>query len=372
LTINWALHKASAVSCKDASSGIATQPADADCRWVEYFLASLWVTPDSRMPMTAALTGPDEIEIGACKTTRQALIAARPVGFDGAPLEFCLTHDAWKVQPLKIYRPLVYYAAFGSDDIFGCLRAGIVSLLEFGRWHHDIAVLTRSEDVAKVHAAVADLNLEARLRIVTVPGNDILDWCLARYRIDADEIFATHQPILYLDVDVICDAPLDDFCLQLTHCSTIEVVPEGRLDEGNPQSSGQWFGWRLMAADAVAFNPSDPGFSSGILGFANAKLAQHAFGAILRSALSHAEQCGDRHRFAGYDQPFAGYVMKKLGVISCSLLPAIARLCRVDPVRTPLPIPAEPCGLVHYNGVVGDAASKRRAMENYLALLAAR
>jgi hypothetical protein len=363
--------RASAVNDADVSCEITTQPADADSWWIDYVLSSRWVTIDSQIPLTVNLTGGDEVEIGDYKTSRRALIAARP-GACGTLLEFCCTHDGWRVLPLKLYRPLVYYAAFGSDDIFGCLRAALVSLLAIGKWDNDIAILTRLEDVAKVNAAVADLDLGIRLQIITVPGIDILDWCLARYRIDAAEIFATHQPIIYLDVDVICDSPLNDFCLQLTHCPTIEIVPEGRLDEGHPESSGQWFGWRLMAADAMAFSPSEPGFSSGILGFANKQVAQHAFSAILRSAGFHAEQCGTRHRFAGYDQPFAGYVMKKLGVMSSILLPEIARLCRVDPVRTPLPMPARPAGLAHFHGIVGDAASKRRAMEHYLVTLAAR
>ena len=355
-----------------ASSECQFQTNDADRRWVEYVLAHKWIMSDSRAPMAVTLGGRNDIAIGAYHTTLQALIAARPNASVDALFEFCLTHDAWKILPLKLYRPLVYYAAFGTDDIFGCLRAAIVSLLEFGRWDHEIGILTRTEDLVKVNTAVADLNLGNRLHIVTVPGADILDWCLARYRIDAVEIVATHQPILYLDVDVICDAPLDDLCLQLTHSRTIEVLPEGRLDEGDPDSSGHWFGWRLMAADGLDFDPLERGFSSGILGFANKKIAAQAFSAILRSAYHHSEQVGDRHRFAGYDQPFAGYVLKKLRLTSSDLLPAIAQFCRVDPATMPLPMPVRPSGLVHFNGIVGDASAKRRAMEHYLAALYAR
>ena len=355
-----------------ALSEFKFQTDDADRRWVEYVLAHKWIMSDSRTPMAATLEDRNDIAIGAYRTTLQAMIDARPnVSVDGL-FEFCLTRDRWKILPLKLYRPLVYYAAFGTDDIFGCLRAAIVSLLEFGRWDHEIGILTRTGDLAKVNTAVADLNLGNRLHIVTVPGGDILDWCLARYRIDAVEIVATHQPILYLDVDVMCDAPLDDLCLQLAHSRTIEVLPEGRLDEGDPDSSGHWFGWRLMAADGLDFDPLERGFSSGILGFANKKVAAQAFSAILRSAYHHSEQIGDRHRFAGYDQPFAGYVMKKLRLTSSDLLPAKAQFCRVDTATMPSPVPARPLGLVHFNGIVGDASSKRRAMEHYLAALYAR
>ena len=248
----------------------------------------------------------------------------------------------------------------------------MVSLLAFGEWSHSIAILTRSEDLPKVNAVVADLNLESRLHIVTVPGADILDWCLARYRTNVAEIFATHQPILYLDVDVICDGPLDDLCLKLVHSRTIEILPDGSLGEGGHETFGHWFGWRLMAADGMIFNPQEPGISSGILGFANKGVVEQAFTAVLRAAYGHAEKVGTRHHFAGYDQPFACYVIKKFDLVSNATLPTVARLCWVDPVTRPLPIPAGPRGLVHFNGIVGDAASKRRAMEHYLSVLTSR
>jgi hypothetical protein len=228
---------------------------DADRQWVEHVLACRWVTPAGVTAAIPSLVGQSDIAIGSYKTTLEAVVAARPNSAGGVALEFCPTHDGWKILPLKLYRPLVCYAAFGSDDVFGCMRAALVSLLTFGRWSHSIAILTRSEDLAKVTAVVADLHLEDRLHIVTVPGADILDWCLARYRTDVADVFATHQPILYLDVDVICDGPLDDLCVKLVHTRTIEVLPEGSLDEGAPSSFGHWFGWRLMAADGIIFDP---------------------------------------------------------------------------------------------------------------------
>ena len=105
----------------------------------------------------------------------------------------------------------------------------MVSLLAFGEWSHSVAILTRSEDLPKVNAVVADLNLGIRLHIVAVPGADILDWCLARYRTNVAEIFATHQPILYLDVDVICRRSLGRPLSKLVQSRTIEVLPDGKV-----------------------------------------------------------------------------------------------------------------------------------------------
>jgi hypothetical protein len=189
--------------------------------------------------------------------------------------------------------------------------------------------------------------------------------------INAARVFRTHQPLLYLDTDVFCDGPLDALCLGLAGSAKIEAKAEGLLSEGNPKAHGHWYGSHLLAADGQTVGRRERGFSTGVLGFANAELAADAFGAILRSAYGHAASSGDRDFFAGYDQPIANYVLRRLGLISYALMEQMASFCRVEPGALPLPT-SHPRGLVHFNGHVGDSTSKRGAMENYLARLVSR
>jgi hypothetical protein len=175
---------------------------------------------------------------------------------------------------------------------------------------------------------------------------------------------------LYLDTDVLCDGPLDGLCVRLAASTKVEAKAEGLLSEGSAKPHGHWYGWRLITADGQAVGPLERGFSTGILGVANADLAADAFRAILRCAYGHAAWRGDRNFFAGYDQPFANYVLRKLGLISFGLMETTASFCRVQPGEQPLPSPSHPRGLVHFNGVVGDSISKRSAMLNYFASLA--
>jgi len=340
-----------------------------DRQWIDHVLRSEWIAPESPGPLRPRMVSPDEIDVGRWRISTRETTAARPNDPFDESLNVCFLHDDWKVIPLKVYRPLVYYAAFGQPDIFACLRIAVQSLLDFGQWMHDIAVLTRSEDLGAVHQTLSPMGLGDRLHVVTVPGVDMLDWCLARYRIDAARLFRTHQPILYLDTDVVCDGPLDPFCLALARSSMVEAKAEGALGEGHPESDGHWFGWRLMVADGMAFDPSERGFSSGILGFANVGVAGTAFDAILRCAYGHAERTGDRRHYAGFDQPIANYVLRKLSLFSPAQLDATASFYRVQSGPTPLPGPHRPRGLVHFNGAVGDAPSKRGAMERYLSFL---
>jgi hypothetical protein len=270
------------------------------------------------------------------------------------------------------YRPLVYYAAFGDADIFACLRLSIGSLLRFGGWPHEVLVLTRESDLAAVQRALAEFRLGARLHFAVVPGADVLDWCLARYRLDASPALLAGNPVLYLDTDVFCDGPLGELMAALGRVPGIHVRSEGRLDEGSLQSSGHWFGWRLLAADGIPFDPSAPGFSSGVIGLADATVARDSFDAILHSAYDHAERTGNRHHYAGYDQPFANYVLHKSGRFDTRLLDQVVRLHRVAHDRISIPDPGHATGLVHFTGGVGMAAPKREAMARYSAAILGR
>jgi hypothetical protein len=270
------------------------------------------------------------------------------------------------------YRPLVYYAAFGDADIVACLRHSIGSLLMFGGWSHEILVLTRESDLAAVQRVLADFRLGPRLHFAVVPGADLLDWCLARYRLDASPPLLAANPVLYLDTDVFCDRSLRELMEALARVPGIHVRSEGRLDEGGLQSGGHWFGWRLLAADGIRFDPTAPGFSSGVIGFADATAARDSFEAILRSAYDHAERTGNRHHYAGYDQPFANYVLRKFRRFDTRLLDRVVRLHRVAPDRISFPDPARAAGLVHFTGGVGMAAPKREAMARYSAAILGR
>ena len=175
--------------------------------------------------------------------------------------------------------------------------------------------------------------------------------------------------MLYLDTDIVCDQPIDGLMTALMQSDRIQVRSEGRLDEGEPETNGHWFGWRLLAADNVPFDPVAPGFSSGAIGFANAAVAQDSFAAILASVYGHAAVTSSRHTFAGYDQPFANYVLRKRDRFATALLDPLLRLHRADADDVATPFASAATGLVHFTAGVGLPAPKRAAMARYLKAL---
>lgn len=176
------------------------------------------------------------------------------------PASVTFLYDGWKVGRIRPYRPLVYYAAFGDDHIFGCLALSIQSLLCPGQYRGEIAIITSADDAPKAEAIRAALNLGTRLHIVCVQEHaDVVDFCLARFRLDSP-VFSWRQPLLYLDCDVVVDAPVDPFLMQIAGSDKIHVTPEGQIGEGSESSSGHWFGWRMMAEDGMAFERRASGF----------------------------------------------------------------------------------------------------------------
>ncbi len=197
------------------------------------------------------------------------------------------------------------------------------------------------------------------------PAADLLDWCLARYRLEAHPWLATCRPLLYLDADIMANASLDALLLQLQISSRVHARLEGRLGEGSLESDGRWFGWRLLAADNVAFDRDAPGFSAGALGVASPATARRAYDLILLSCYGHAEAAG--RRLPPYDQAVAGYVLRKLDMIDLTLMVRHLVFCRVDHWRADMVANVPKLGLVHFTG--GDFGQKYQAMQDYAAFI---
>ncbi len=210
-----------------------------------------------------------KIRFGDLVFSQESLLTAMP-----AP-EFFLLHDGWRVAPFRWFRPVVYTCAFGPS-----------------------------------------------------PDADLLDWCLARYRIESCEAFSGAAPLLYHDADIMCDRPLTGLLAQLRMSDRVNATPEGRLGEGGRETDGRWFGWRLLEADGVAFDPDAPGFSAGALGVPAQDFARAAYRCILDGTYGHADQTG--RRLPPFDQAMARYVLRKSGLLGLDVMPRYLRLCRVD------------------------------------------
>ena len=268
-------------------------------------------------------------------------------------LEIVTLFEGWKVLALRLYRPLVYLVAFGRPDIFESAELAIASLRTHGGPQCDVMVITDRQ-----HGAASDYSFGHGVTTVVLQAEDIMDFALARYGIAEFACTHAYQPILYLDTDVVCNAPLDGLFRTLCFSDDLHVVPEGLLlDELD------FYGRTLFQLDAGVGSDTDLGFSTGILAFRNTRHVQGLFRLILESTWEYARSAMTRDAFSAFDQPIANYVVRKNFPTPRSLEAwAVVSLY----VKEPSYAPESRLGLIHFAGGVGNATPKIERMRQYL------
>ncbi len=271
---------------------------------------------------------------------------------------FAVVHGPWQTSRFRLYNPLIYFAAFGAPEIFDCLEIAIGSLFAFGGFDGTVRVLCDGQNMG--FAERFPPAIRSRVRMSPVACGDTLDYTLARYRLSAVDPAGLFQPILYLDTDVVCDAPLQDLLIRLLKSEAIQFCAEHPLTINE-----HWYGTTLLTHDNYRPAPDERGFSTGLIGFRDAAQAAESFATIVESCLRMASMTENRDLFDTYDQPFANYIMRKLGGYATDLLtPRCA-------APAPPADPEERPGFVHFAGGVGNAGPKLARMRDYVARLRA-
>jgi hypothetical protein len=295
-------------------------------------------------------------KVGQISTELGHLLEAR---IEGSPCKsITFTYDDWKIEKLIRFRPLIYFAAFGNDQIFRSLGLAIESLIEMGEYRDTVMVLTNVS--RKEMGFYLPVRYLPQIRYAYMPGLDLLDFTLARYRIAEVSGAFSFQPILYLDTDIICNASVTDILVDILRSDGLCLCAE--LDLYN---SADFYGASLFHADPTA-QPREPrGLTSGLIGLPNIDAAS-TFSSILRTAYAHARTAG-RFALPYMDQPIVNYVLHKLGGFSTDVLSS-----HVLNLNGNFSIPnheTPKVGFVHFCGGIGNTSAKLPAIERYYAVL---
>ncbi|CAI3925377.1 unnamed protein product [Commensalibacter communis] len=334
-------------------------------QWFDYILNSQWVVLGNNTLIQPQRNSDGTWILGDIITNDQEILTARPLTNLQDIKEFQLVHQSWKVAIFKKYKPIIYFCAFGKDAIFECVYTSIQSLIEFGNWQHEIVVFTAENTKEYLQDKLSSLGLGNKLHMITIlPATDTLDWVMARYRIN-HPILQQAQPLLYMDTDIICNAPLDDFFIKLIDSPLVHACQEGLIGEGSPQSGGYWYGWRLMQEDNVPFNPQNRGFSAGALFFNNVKSVLPFFEMILQSTYGFMDKQGYRDEF--YDQRFTNYILFKFKKVEIIAMSKLLNLYRIPPETTLIPNGNQTLGLVHF--LNASTENKLITMKKYVDML---
>lgn len=268
-----------------------------------------------------------------------------------------LIYDGWRVEYLTAYRPLIYMIAYGKPEIFETMALLLRSLTELGRYTGDVLIFSdKTRDQLEPFVPPA---LSPRVRVAAAPVRDVTDMMAIKYRICDMPELAAYQPILYLDTDIICNAPLDPLLGELSRGLQVSVPLEMDL-----MGSHNYYGSVLFSRDPTAVIRHERGFSAGLMGIPNIEVARQVFPTIVESIYGLASQQADRGAMGGifYDQGVANYVMHKVGAADFEIMTRYV----VTPVDFKRPVSEIPrLGFAHFAGGVGDAGMKLPAMRDY-------
>jgi hypothetical protein len=361
--------------CADAGTGLVTRSRQTALTWesflpldaaafsaLELICANKWVwrAPDGRLEIKAAkFTAAFQMSLGRARfPIAEILRARRPPGAARPARDMYVNFGGWKFDHFALYRPLAYFAAYGKEEIFDCLELALRSLFEFGEWDGDVLIIT--DDAHAGFASRLPAAYRSRILLEIIPARDVLDFTLVRYKVADLSIAHSYQPLIYLDTDIICDAPVQEFLKSLCLSNDLEICPEYTLG-----AKDDWYGTSLLEADGIYYTKDDAGISSGVIAFKDAHEKRSLFQMVVNTANRWAASSGTRH-ITCYDQPFLNYVLRKLKP-NCR-----ANLRRhVHLYFNTAPLLQKPVlkGFVHFMGGVGNAAPKLLQMRNYYSVL---
>ncbi len=332
-----------------------------DLAALTFILANRWFAPGRGAIETPSMVAREgrcwvdfgRIQVSVGEILRAAKAAASETG--PVPREMLVRYDTWKIEHYCLYRPLAYFVIYGKPELFDCGEIAIATLFQFGAWDGDVMIITDQASFGFIDRIPAEFR--HRVHFVTISAHDLLDYTLARYKIIDVPAALPYQPVLYLDVDIVCDAPLSALVTSLLTSSDLHACHEFRLD--NP---GDYYAISMLRKDGIQPSPDQLGFSSGVFAFRDIRQQRALFEAIIETAYIYTIEMQRRATFALYDQPFFNYVLHKAGLGNGAL---IAKFLEIR--QASLPPLAEPLrkGLIHFCGGVGEMTPKLAQMIGY-------
>jgi hypothetical protein len=332
-----------------------------ELRLLQHLLGHAWIVARTRdiVPAAEIALLPDfRLRVGPFTADFSTAMPAVAETAAHAPTRLLLFSDGWKVEELRLFRPLVYFTVFRRDPAQReYLRMALLSIRSFMLFHGALAEfllmtnMDRDEVLAEVPA-----DLLALIHVVTadVPGTNIVDIFAQRYRIAEWVHAAEYQPLLYVDTDILFSGDISG--------TLGGLALSGRMATGeeswSPLRESDSVGASLFAADPFDL-PSTLGFNSGTLGIPNVTDHRLHLRAVAEVIQRYASLHG-RESLHWFDQACANYVSAKIAHFDGKVFADL-----VEHVGATDAKPRGSARLVHFWGL----SDKTAAMEARLAEL---
>ena len=330
--------------------------AAAELSLIRHILDSRWVRKDgtsSAAPRRAAWAGMFAFRIGDILIDLRLQDLRRWTRFG-----FRAVVDEWKTEQFFLFNPLVYITAFKSDAVLEQMRHCVVSLREFGEFDGPVAIMSdRSEqDILNVFARAGDASGD--LAVIELPAEDFVGYVCSKYSIEGQPTLAGHQPLLYLDPDIVVDAPIEPMLTRAASAGRVAAAAEVWNSTHNHIPAGA----SLIEMDGLEAR-FWAGLNGGTMTFPN-NVEASVMGIVeaIRRAIAGLGRTFGRDFNRWVDQEAINYVAIKTGAIDGTALTPFVTQHHPD-----FPHHGRRTGLVHFWGRSSD--HKVAEMGSYIELL---
>ncbi len=314
-------------------------------------LSAAWLvrsSGESEWPETASMDTDFKLRIGDLQVDLRWNL---PFDTSQLPHRLTLLRDGWRIAQIYRYRPLVYYAAFGSPTMMRQFAASLYSLVTAGAYQGDVAVLTDRTD-AEIRTLVPPA-MRGSVVVLRCEAADRTGYTAARLAITGWRDAWNFQPLLYVDTDILFDLAVAPMLHAIARSDRISAPVEPTELLATSVFVGEWLFIEDNCSPGAAL-----GFNTGTLGIPN--LARHArsldlIGRIMRN---HSSLYG-REALPYADQAAANYVSYRVADVDIELISPFVRLAGVAAS------PSAKRGLVHFCWIPG-ADARVEAMQTYM------
>ena len=272
-----------------------------------------------------------------------------------------LLYDGWKLERFERFAPLIYFTIFRDAFFLESMRLTVESLEQVGRYEGDYLLITDASE-AEGRRYFPGVRPE-RIHYSHNPAPALADIAAARRLFDP-RIVGRFQPVLYLDADIIADAPILPMLCDVMHSDQVFFAtefPGANLHEANAGATN-WFGRFLEEGDGNWDYRLTRCINSGMIAARHADLMTAPFATVSASWEAWRARYGTAHH-TYLDQPFINYVLQKTRAANVTTLDHYARC-----VHAGSPSETDPRrGFVHFNSGVGH--NKYDRMQAYLEML---
>lgn len=274
-----------------------------------------------------------------------------PLLTEAFPFRFTALRDGWRHDEVVLFKPLVYYAAYGAPAVHRQLHLSLRSLAEFGNYTGHVHVLTDLdvETICREGGVARD-----RVSVQHLAPRDFAGFVGSKYAILEHDPAWSFQPLCFLDPDIIANAGLEAMLVEMALADTLTAP----VEEVGPQRS-----WPSVGATLLQRDGRDPrfanGFNAGTLGIPNLPRHAHTLRTIRRIIENLLKQEG-RESLRWVDQEVANYVSFVAARVDTVAISRFVRYGGGGDAERPGPL----TGLVHF--WAAGKADRDQVMARYL------